>query len=126
MCKRDVAWQIRRLASIFVKQVVKVRLLEHTTSQRIALKEIVVAFELSHQTTATAPWVHRVSCIGQLVTTSLQSGRFDPTFSLAMFEVPVDIACDRAIEDAIPYAGHGCSYLRHPKVFQEHDYIYME
>jgi len=96
-----------------VIQINKIRKIENTAAKQIPLKEFVVAIEIAFKTDSL-PFRRSVGCIGQIVSMSCQSGRFVPTFSLALYDLPHPL--DIAVESEVQYAGVELAYSRSPCV----------
>lgn len=96
--------------------MVQIRSLESTTVKQIGLKELVVAIELNFKT-PEMPHFHRiVSCVGQLITMSCQSGRFKPSFSLALFQIPDSWGDAVDVETHLKYKDAELPFLRLPNI----------
>lgn len=96
--------------------MVQIRSLEATSVKQIGLKEVVVAIEL-HFKSPQMPNFHRtVSCVGQVVSMSCQSGRFKPTVSLAKYDIPRFWGDSVDADSQLLYKDAELPFLRSPNI----------
>jgi len=95
-----------------VKEMLKIRKLENMKVQQLPLKEFVVSLELLYKTPSMPGFARVVRCIGQLVSMSCKSGRFEPTFSLACFSLPDGLKVPVDADQPLRYLGLELDYVR--------------
>lgn len=99
-----------------VKEMLKIRRFEGVKVQQLPLKEFVVSLELLYKTSSMLGFTRVIGSIGQLASMSCKSGRFEPTFSLALFNLPDCLQSPVDADQPLRYPGLKLDYVRLPPV----------